>query len=172
MNHLPRNADVYVRNVLPELLKYENAFVLCFKGEMLAGLARPEHQELLAQTRLQYPGRVHFLSFAVPDAPVGDLFKLLEGFGTHALSAKSHIDWNVLDPEWPKHLLAAYVTLRALAAAGPASPLQQALLRSPKFRSIIAQANSDLPLGLESVDQSKAESASRKIWQHLKLLKR
>jgi hypothetical protein len=179
MYHLSDNPVESVRATLPGLLKHEKAFVLCFKGEMLAGLTHQE--ELLAQTRQRYPGRVHFLSFAVPREPAAELFTRLEKFGEHARDATDVIDWNVLDPEWPESLLAVYVAMRALAAAEPGSALERALQSNIALRNIIIAATadyrllypgSDESLGLGRIDRDSAEQAANKIWRHLKLLKR
>ena len=175
--HLDENPVPCVEKVLPKLLKPNNAFVLCFKGERLAGLEC--EMEVLRRARDTYKHRVHFLYSAVPTgAPHGKLRLRLKDFRQHLDDSLDHIDWTVLDPQWPEYLLAFYVAMRGLEAAGPGSQLAIDLSKSPVLFSAYAAANkeyaeltNDSDAILEwPIDPSKAKGAADGLWEVIRPL--
>jgi hypothetical protein len=163
-----------VRRELPKMLANPGAHVLCFKGTMLAGLTTPTERGLIGAYRREYPGRVHFLSFAVPEralsAGLADRFL---NFGARVRESVSVVDWSLIDPEWSEYLLAVYLAMRALAAAGEGSPLALALADCPEFDRIVDRAELEYKLlkgsdaSLKPVEPAMAGYVASEIWQEI-----
>jgi hypothetical protein len=144
--HLSGDPVNSVEKSLPGLFKYKDAWVLCFKGSRLAGLAG--RLDLVKRVERESDKRVHFLYFAVPSQGAkGRLLDSLQEFAKQVRASIDRVNWAVLDPEWPEHLLALYVALRALDAAGPGSDLEEALRQSGNLSYIIPEAKKEY-LGL------------------------
>jgi len=179
--HLSGDPENSVEKSLPELLKYKNASVLCFKGSRLAGLAG--RLDLVKRLERESDKRVHFLYFAVPAGGAkGRLLDRLQEFAKQVRVSTEHVKWTVLDPEWPEYLLALYVALRALDMAGPGSGLEEALRASDNLKSIISEAkkeylgltDSKASLDLNDIgdaiarrDAARAPSLVEEIWEQI-----
>lgn len=170
--HVGDNASTCVQDSLPILMASPGAHVLCFKGTMLAGLNSPSDRDLLRVARQQYGGRVHFLSFAVPETPsAATLVDRFLNFAASVRESSSAVDWSILDPEWNENLLAVYLVLRALAAAGEGSHLARALADCPDFDRIVAEAQKEYRLlkgpnaSLGPIEPAMAEYLASGIWQ-------
>lgn len=177
--HLEDTPLESVRTVLPEMMKHKTAFVLCFKGEMLAGLSK--HSDVLKQVQSDYEGRAHILSFAIPSGgPRGALLTRLQKFVEYVGRSHTGINWTELDPEWKENLLAVYLAMRALAASGHKSDLERKLGPGGELHSIVQEAEKEYQmlqgdrtasLGLKSVSYARAGAVAKLIWETLRPLK-
>jgi hypothetical protein len=160
-----------VRKSLPGILKNPGASVLCFKGTMLAGLAGPEGREIIRTFREEYAGRVHFLSFAVLGGTSFDVGNRFRDFAERVRDSASVVDWSIIDPQWSDNLLAVYLAMRALAAAGEDSPLAQMLGDCPAFDRIVSEAEREYRLlkgpgaSLGPLGPGMADYVASDIWQ-------
>jgi hypothetical protein len=176
--HVDDDAAVCLQKELPKMMANPGAHVLCFKGTMLAGLTNPTDRCLIRAFRQEYPGRVHFLSFAVPVSGISaGLIDRFRNFGASIRESISAVDWSIIDPEWNEYLLAVYLATRALAAAGESSPLALALSDCPEFDEIVDKAEVEYKLlkgsdaSLKPVEPAMAEYVASGIWQEFECRK-